>query len=61
MKLFFAGAESGDYGSWLKEAGVPRILESAFYLKYEKQPNPHGFAEALPIHGGFPGPLRFLY
>lgn len=53
MKLFFAGTESKTYINKVKENGVQRILQSAFYLNYKHQPNVIAAPDYLLDSGGF--------
>lgn len=53
MKLFFAGTESKTYNTKVRENGVDRILQSAFYLNYKHEPNALGASQYLLDSGGF--------
>ncbi len=53
MKFYFAGAESVTFSKVLKEQGVARTLESAFYLQYKKTPNILKFNDYLLDSGGY--------
>lgn len=53
MKLFFAGAESKVYMNTLRDNGVTRTLESAYYLNFKKTPNELAFKDYLLDSGGF--------
>jgi hypothetical protein len=53
MILYFAGSESKYHSTILKEHGVQSILESAFYLRFKKEPKAKMFQNHLLDSGGF--------
>lgn len=53
MLMFFAGTEYNVYAKILKDSGVKRTLQSAFYLNYVHEPNVFQFDNYLLDSGGF--------